>query len=69
MKVFGRWIGSWVFAIYITFFPPKDCQMKCDTDCEVGHSIHCWNWHRPRHKPDWHDPRVCDARLRNRRQR
>ena len=38
-----------------------DCQMPCDADCEAG-PVHCWNWHRPNHKPDWHDPEACDAR-------
>jgi hypothetical protein len=44
-----------------------DCQMPCDEDCEIatptGSSppVHCWNWHRPSHKPDWHDPAACDA--------
>lgn len=36
-----------------------DCQMPCDEDCEIG-PVHCWNWHRPSHKPDWHDPAKCD---------
>jgi hypothetical protein len=39
---------------------PEDCQMPCDADCEIG-PVHCWNWHRPNHKPDWHDPAKCDA--------
>ena len=39
--------------------PPTDCQMPCDEDCEIG-PVHCWNWHRPNHKPDWHDPAECD---------
>ena len=34
--------------------------MPCDADCEVG-PVHCWNWHRPNHKPDWHDPAACDG--------
>jgi hypothetical protein len=40
---------------------PPGCQMPCDDDCEIAPS-HCWNWHRPNHKPDWHDPAECDAR-------
>lgn len=36
-----------------------DCQLPCDADCEIG-PVHCWNWHRPDHKPDWHDPQECD---------
>jgi hypothetical protein len=39
-----------------------DCQMPCDPDCEVG-PVHCWNWHNPNHKPYWHDPAECDARV------
>lgn len=38
-----------------------DCQMICDPDCEVAPE-HCWNHHRPSHKPDWHDPAECDQR-------
>lgn len=44
-----------------------DCQLPCDRDCEITRdecSRHCWNWHRPRHKPDWHDPLDCDSELR-----
>lgn len=40
---------------------PAGCQMPCDPDCEIS-PAHCWNWHRPNHKPDWHDPRGCDGR-------
>lgn len=35
-----------------------DCQLPCDADCEIG-PVHCWNYHRPNHKPDWHDPAEC----------
>jgi hypothetical protein len=38
----------------------RDCHLPCDTDCEIS-PVHCWNWHRPNHKPDWHDPAACDA--------
>lgn len=38
----------------------RDCQMECDADCEIA-PVHCWNAHRPRHKPDWHDASECDA--------
>jgi len=38
----------------------RDCQMPCDPDCEIG-PVHCWNRHRPDHKPDWHDGAACDA--------
>src|SRR5437762_9313930 len=42
----------------------RDCQLPCDGDCEIA-PVHCWNWHRPNHKPDWHDPANCDkGRLR-----
>jgi hypothetical protein len=37
------------------------CQLPCDPDCELG-PVHCWNWHRPAHKPDWHDPAACARR-------
>ena len=39
--------------------PLPDCQMPCDPDCEIA-GFHCWNHHRPGHKPDWHDPDACD---------
>ena len=35
-----------------------DCWMPCDDDCEIGR-VHCWNYHRPNRKPDWHDPELC----------
>ena len=38
-----------------------NCHMPCDDDCEIG-PVHCWNYHRPNHKPDWHDPEACDER-------
>jgi len=38
----------------------RDCQMECDTDCEIA-PVHCWNAHRPNHKPDWHDASECDS--------
>lgn len=38
----------------------KPCHLPCDPDCEIG-PVHCWNWHRPKHKPDWHNPARCDA--------
>jgi hypothetical protein len=38
------------------------CQLPCDADCEIG-PVHCWNYHRPSHKPDWHDPAECDVAL------
>ena len=41
--------------------PDPDCQMPCDDDCEIA-PVHCWNWHRPNHKRDWHDPAGCDER-------
>jgi hypothetical protein len=41
--------------------PDADCQMPCDDDCEIG-PVHCWNAHRPNHKPDWHDSVECDER-------
>jgi hypothetical protein len=37
------------------------CVIECDSDCEVGR-FHCWNYHRPNHKKDWHDPVQCHAR-------
>ncbi len=40
-----------------------DCQMACDPDCEIG-PVHCWNAHRPGHKPDWHDSAACDRSVR-----
>ena len=39
---------------------PADCRLPCDIDCEIA-PVHCWNWHRPNHKADWHDPAACDA--------
>ena len=41
--------------------PDTDCQMPCDADCEIA-PVHCWNAHRPNHKPDWHDSEECDKR-------
>ena len=41
----------------------KDCRQPCDADCEIG-PVHCWNRHRPNHKPDWHDGAACDAATR-----
>ncbi len=38
----------------------RDCQMPCDDDCEIA-PVHCWNAHRPNHKPDWHDSVECDG--------
>lgn len=38
-----------------------DCQVPCDDDCEIGPK-HCWNRHRPKHKPGWHNPVECDER-------
>jgi hypothetical protein len=43
--------------------PPADCRLPCDDDCEIGRR-HCENWHRPNHKPDWHDPEACDRNCR-----
>lgn len=36
------------------------CLIQCDADCELG-EYHCWNYHRPNHKADWHDPVHCLA--------
>jgi hypothetical protein len=38
----------------------RDCQVACDADCEIA-PVHCWNAHRPNHKPDWHDASECDS--------
>jgi hypothetical protein len=35
-----------------------ECYMPCDDECEVG-KVHCWNVHRPNHKPDWHSTEDC----------
>lgn len=37
----------------------RSCRMPCDEDCGIG-PVHCWNWHRPNDKPDWHNPAECD---------
>jgi len=43
-----------------TTLEADSCQLPCDPDCESG-PVHCWNVHRPSHKPDWHDPATCPA--------
>ena len=46
-------LAGWTNEVATTACLP-DCWLHCDEDCEAG-PRHCWNLHRPSHKPDWHD--------------
>src|ERR1022692_4739674 len=50
-------LAGWTNEVATTACLP-DCWLHCDEDCEAG-PRHCWNLHRPSHKPDWHDQHAC----------
>ncbi len=50
-------LAGWTNEVAATACLPG-CWLRCDVDCEAD-PWHCWNLHRPSHKPDWHDQHAC----------